>query len=707
MAKHHFTLAVDGQFEQYYPELYRIIERKLREHGKEPGPDIRAGKSSGGNLKILLSGGPMIVVPKRELQGSKAAMELRNISVATTQANADKNGWQAEVAEMIRSLEPFDEAGAKIREKLEKPEWPFTLAVIKQGKERRLVLHSEECQDDAASIVLKTDRLRPCVGNMPLLRSVLMEAAERLADRVHEIKNHRGQGLRESFLKSQKTILRKEIAKSTLSELKELSRGYDGMQVKVTRASGDVIAVVSYQGMDFQCLVFSETGVPEVTVYQDLKDVKCIATRLTIIKNPAALDDSFTANTEKYLLKELLGRKQALSDALKTVTFTTTPEPENDHVKLLKKREKEYRTWLLPWIDGNPCFKKKEVRCSFRFSDGYPVMENATGSIAFQISGTKLTDSEGYRRFTECQKSKLQDRCRNYAREAFAVYDSVECEKGCTGVLYGDTSLTIKKGRVTLRGYQFKTPSFQVSVPAWKKNLEKHVKAIDAELNRLAEEEERKFRTRYQIFFDSLLARDILEFIIANERYITANAVAQAMRGTTIALDTAIKKTDGCGRYRLIDADEIKGMVKTLMRLAFLQPVRLKGTFGTFEILKVSAVLLADLGRLREAIKAEDTAWSEKEEEKIREKIRGNGEMTDLEAEKYLIHVILKADASNVPAFTDLVSLLSNTAMTARHEHEIRDCAKRMPDIVRQFVKIRHSQSEDLAEKKRLKLLQK
>ena len=283
----------------------------------------------------------------------------------------------------------------------------------------------------------------------------------------------------------------------------------------------------------------------------------------------------------------------------------------------------------------------------------------------------------------------------------------MECENGCTGVLYGDTSLTIKKGRVTLRGYQFKTPSFQISVPAWKKNLEKHVKAIDTELNRLAEEEEKKFRTRYRIFFDSLLARDILEFIIANERYITANAVAQAMRGTAIALDTAIKKTDGCGRYRLIDADEIKGMVKTLTRLAFLQPVSLKGTFGTFEILKVSATLSMDIDRLREATKAEAATWSEKEEEKIREKIRGNVEMTDLEAEKYLIHVILKADASNVPAFTDLVSLLSNTAMTARHEDEIRDCAKRMPDIVRQFVKIRHSQSEDLAEKKRLKLLQK
>ena len=132
------------------------------------------------------------------------------------------------------------------------------------------MLHSEECQDDKASIVLQTDRLRPCVGNLPLLRSVLMEAAERLADRVHEIKKHRSQELRESFLKSQKSILRKEIAKCTLSELKELSKGYEGMQVKVTRASGDVTAVVSYQGMDFQCRVFSETGMPEVTAYQDL-----------------------------------------------------------------------------------------------------------------------------------------------------------------------------------------------------------------------------------------------------------------------------------------------------------------------------------------------------------------------------------------------------------------------------------------------------
>lgn len=245
----------------------------------------------------------------------------------------------------------------------------------------------------------------------------------------------------------------------------------------------------------------------------------------------------------------------------------------------------------------------------------------------------------------------------------------------------------------------------QASGPVWKKNLEKHVKAIDAELNRLAEEEERKFRTRYQIFFDFILARDILEFIIANERYITANAVAQAMRGTTIALDTAIKQTDGCGRYRLIDADEIKGMVKILTRLAFLQPVSLKGTYGTFEILKVSTALLADLDRLREAIKAKDAAWSGKEEEEIRKKIRENREMTDLEAEKYLIHVILKADTSDVPAFADLVSLLSSVAVTARHEDEIRDCAKRMPDIVRQFVKLRYAQSEDLAEKKRFKLL--
>ena len=176
------------------------------------------------------------------------------------------------------------------------------------------------------------------------------------------------------------------------------------------------------------------------------------------------------------------------------------------------------------------------------------------------------------------------------------------------------------------------------------------------------------------------------------------------MRGTAIALDTAIKQTDGCGRYRLVDADEIKGVIKILTRLAFLQTVSLKGTFGTFEILKVSAALSMDLDRLRETMKAADAAWSGKEEE-IRKKIRENGEVTDPEAEWYLVSVILKADASNVPAFTDLVSILSNTVVTARHEDEIRDCSKRMPDIVKQFVKIRHAQSEDPAEKKRLKLL--
>ena len=145
-------------------------------------------------------------------------------------------------------------------------------------------------------------------------------------------------------------------------------------------------------------------------------------------------------------------------------------------------------------------------------------------------------------------------------------------------------------------------------------------------------------------------------------------------------------------------------MVKILTRLTFLQPVSLKGTYGTFEILKVSAVLSTDLARLRETTKAADAAWSGKEEE-IRKKIREKGEVTNTEAEWYLVNVSLRADASDVPAFADLVSLLSSVAVTARHEDEIRDCAKRMPDIVRQFVKIRYAQSEDLAEKKRLKLL--
>lgn len=84
MAKHHFVLAVDDQFRQYYPELYRIVEGKLREQGKELGPDVRAGRSSGGNLKILSSDSPMIVVPKSELQEGKATKELRGISAATT-----------------------------------------------------------------------------------------------------------------------------------------------------------------------------------------------------------------------------------------------------------------------------------------------------------------------------------------------------------------------------------------------------------------------------------------------------------------------------------------------------------------------------------------------------------------------------------------------------------------------------------------------
>ena len=64
-------------------------------------------------------------------------------------------------------------------------------------------------------------------------------------------------------------------------------------------------------------------------------------------------------------------------------------------------------------------------------------------------------------------------------------------------------------------------------------------------------------------------------------------------------------------------------------------------------------------------------------------KIRENKEMTDPGGRKVSDPCHLKGGRIQCASLYGFTSILSNTAMTARHEDEIRDCAKRMPDIVK------------------------
>lgn len=83
------------------------------------------------------------------------------------------------------------------------------------------------------------------------------------------------------------------------------------------------------------------------------------------------------------------------------------------------------------------------------------------------------------------------------------------------------------------------------------------------------------------------LAHDIVEFVRLNEEYITENAITQYMRGNQVQLSTYIHGIDHRIRYETYSADEIKRVIKKLIREDVLITRSHNGHYGKFETIEL------------------------------------------------------------------------------------------------------------------------
>ena len=83
------------------------------------------------------------------------------------------------------------------------------------------------------------------------------------------------------------------------------------------------------------------------------------------------------------------------------------------------------------------------------------------------------------------------------------------------------------------------------------------------------------------------LAHDIVEFVRLNEDYITENAITQYMRGNQVHLSTYIYGIDHRIRYETYSADEIKRIIKKLIREDVLITCSHNGHYGKFETIEL------------------------------------------------------------------------------------------------------------------------
>lgn len=695
MEKKDKYIYVNDDFRLIYPELWMIAAEQLKKYGAELRPDTQLGRSSKGNLKINAADCDLIVVKKNDLT-KKAKAELSRIAGYVNLVSEKAQQNQKDIQDMLDAAAPYENAASEIRKILEKPDWKFALSIKRERKNIfRMSLHYQEGQMEDISIKLDGTRLKACVGKPEILQEYFMDAAKRLAGRVHEVILQRRQQTREEFIQKQITVMRAAIVTEVSNYLATLS--FDGAPVtyKVKRPNGRVLIELKYNDMIFRCTVFAANGAADISAYNDLGCMKWMYPLLQIVKNPADLDDIITADTERKLKNILSERRKQMIAQLNQCVFTLNDDlPASSYCSKLQSKAKQCLAWNIPYIDGRTLLVGTDIRCVMMLQHPYPKLENAAGFVTFTKAGIIEEDSTLYQRFENCKKDKFQNRCRAYASEAFEPYQSVACQPGAEGILYGDTVLTITQGKLTLKDYIYRTPSYIDSVSAWRKALTKNMRQIEKEFEHLALERKRYLLETHTEYVNSFLIRDIVDFVLVNEQYITANAVTQALRGTTVVLNTQIEATDGCGHHSFESADAVEMQIDALIQHDVLTTRTVNGTYGNFKILKLSPSISSILSELKVACHEHDTQWSKKLGTVIQKKIRTKGILTDPEAEIYCVHRLLNISSMDVPLYMETFSLLSNPAVLERHASEIRSLFQAAPDIIQQYVKMRYSQAK-------------
>lgn len=80
----------------------------------------------------------------------------------------------------------------------------------------------------------------------------------------------------------------------------------------------------------------------------------------------------------------------------------------------------------------------------------------------------------------------------------------------------------------------------------------------------------------------------IIRYVKANERYVTENAVVQALRGTKIQLNARLTQTEDCGRLAYLSKEAVARVAKSLIDHRIIATREIKGEYGYFDLLKTT-----------------------------------------------------------------------------------------------------------------------
>lgn len=351
----------------------------------------------------------------------------------------------------------------------------------------------------------------------------------------------------------------------------------------------------------------------------------------------------------------------------------------------IKAMAHEFNAWNTEWLTGMPPMDEESMEEWLTLS-GERICRNAAGTMATRNKKVQITPSAHYVQFKKNEKKKLTERCMEAAREAFRDYGVTRAPNE-KGLLYGDTVLIFSKGQLSVSYHCSMTPH-EVSVTAWKKDLQKAKKELELQFQKAAEQRDQELLKQYAYYADNFLVQSVYRFIQDNEKYITETAVVQAMRGTQVQLQTQISYTGTRrGMYNLLDKTAILEVMENMRKLGWIGNKTLKGTYGEFDILKIKTKIPELPKRPQQPMKD------------LLLKLRRKETLTDPEALCVMDGIFMKTELSGED-YMDLYHLTQNPNVVCCNMENYKSAFAKAPKEVLQFLKIQKELSDNKTTKK-------
>ena len=694
---------VDESFAKKYPSLYQTITQmpEFIEHNKK----AEAGISKAGNVKLLWALQVQTILTKQDLLES-VSLQKDYVQYASDFGKpipineVQRNKWRQWFSASEVEAQILPQLREHIRQKLGKPDWKFQLDVENIGKKKEI--YHIWLNADELPVVLerKIDCTRLGLSaDIDEVQSYLLELTDEIIEDIRKEQAARQrQKMKDLIQDHWEEIERKgqECVNSYLSQLCRNNAKFEGTLHCNKYEDKRVDITVSHLGMKFICDTFSDKSI--ASFFQNPTWIKSY---LTITEQNDSIWDlvhvDWDAAIKAKLKKFVIKLEQEVEEGIPLVPSTS----QVSYKRELEDKVKEYNSWAISWLDGFSEGMEKAVDGKLYIGQQKVIFTNEAGSITVNGSGSKYTASEQFKKYQLLKNTKLRERCRQHAIEAFSGLGRIKCKSKNVGILDGDTKLTFHMNGIPAFSYLYETAPYQQSVPEWKKTLQRNVKQIKILAAATKEERKNELKKQYHLYLDSYLARDIFECVSKNEDYITQNAVVQLMRGTKVTLNANVLESRGDGFYNLYSADEVSDMVKEMLDSEILTSKEIDGTYGYFYILKIPQKTRLELEELNTLMGDEQSSWTETKQEEVRRNLRDGIAISDSKAERFLNYEILRKEKSP-STYMDLINLARNPIVLVLHELEVRNYFADAPEMVIKFVKLRYKNAET-HEKKVLK----